>query len=38
MAPTKSVIPAVDGWFTTDGSPTLLGQPMPLLRHLRLPP
>jgi uncharacterized protein len=25
MAPTKSAIPAIDGWFTTDGSPTLLG-------------
>src|SRR5580658_7896042 len=25
MAPTKSAIPAVDGWFTTDGSPSLLG-------------
>jgi uncharacterized OB-fold protein len=25
MAPTKTAIPAVDGWFTTDGSPTLLG-------------
>jgi uncharacterized OB-fold protein len=25
MVPTKSAIPAVDGWFTTDGSPALLG-------------
>jgi uncharacterized OB-fold protein len=25
MAPTKSAIPAVDGWFTTQGSPALLG-------------
>src|SRR5580658_8282255 len=25
MAPTKSAIPAVDGWFTTDSDPTLLG-------------
>jgi uncharacterized OB-fold protein len=25
MAPAKSAIPAVDGWFTTDGSPSLLG-------------
>jgi uncharacterized OB-fold protein len=25
MAPTKSAIPAVDGWFTTGASPALLG-------------
>jgi uncharacterized protein len=25
MAPTKSAVPAVDGWFTTDGAPALLG-------------
>src|SRR5271157_3662933 len=25
MAPTKSAIPAVDGWFTTDAAPALLG-------------